>query len=147
MITRYASEEPMARELLIAGLRPLPINRMLRQAGREANQFYTRGDYGSPLRQRDKSIWRYSDGTPHKGQLRSGPMPDDMKERTRYRLEKAQDAINNWDPIEASAAEDYNRMRGQNRRGDPSAAFDLIHTIDTPTHEGVSLGEMMVPRI
>lgn len=144
MIIRYAGEEPMAEELLIAGLKPLPINRMLRQAGREANQFYTRGDYGSPLRQRDKSIWRYSDGTPHKGQLRSGPMSDDMKERTMSRLEKAQDAINSWDPIEASAAEDYNRMKG---RRDPSAALDLIHTVDTPSNQGMSLGEMMIPRI
>ena len=147
MITRFAGSDPMAEELLIAGLRPLPINRMLKQAGREANQYYTRGDFGSPQRKRDGNMYRYSDGTPQRSKLRSGQMPADIKERTISRLEKAQDVINNWDPIEASAAEDYNRMRGKGRYGDPSAVYEIIHTIDTPTNEGMSLGEMLLPRI
>ena len=207
MITRYASEEPMARELLIAGIKPLPINRMMRQAGREVNDFTTKGKYGPFIRRepprnapriqisqeqldhrlmsdpsfkasyerqierglvptledkykinnyaftpnnyniQERPVDILPNGKAERRYRDEGKIPTEVKQRAIKRLERTQEAINNWDPIEASAAEDYNRMRGQNRRGDPSAAFDLIHTIDTPTHEGMSLGEMMVPRI
>ena len=96
-------------DVQVAGLRPLPINRMRRQAGREANQFYTRGDFGPALRDRNGNIYRNSDGTPQRGQLRDGQMPADMKERLIKRHQKANEAIENWDPIEASAQEDTNR--------------------------------------
>ena len=131
-------ETPPNREedVQIAGLKPLPINRMVRQAGREANQFYTRGEFGSPLRNRNGEIFRNSDGTPQKGSLRVGPMPDDMKQRLIERQQRTKDAINNWDPIEASAQEDYNRLRGGNKPivnpGALPLADELIQTIETP---------------
>ena len=123
-------------DVQVAGLRPLPINRMTRQAGREANQFYTRGEFGRPLRNRDGEMFRNSDGTPQKGQLRDGQMPADMKQRLIERQQKTKEVIDNWDPIEASAQEDYNRLRGGNKPivnpGALPLADELIQTIETP---------------
>ena len=116
----------------IAGLRPLPINRMRRQAGREANQFYTRGEFGPVLRDRNGNIYRNSDGTPQRGRLRpesDGQMPADMKERLIKRHQKANEAIENWDPIEASAQEDTNRLRGGRRGPIPISPLDAMELI------------------
>ena len=157
MLTRYAGEQPMAEELLIAGIKPLPINRMLQQAGRKANQFYTKNRYTEtnvphPVYE-DYKLEHFRPGTnvrDEKGMGRASQAQVDRKSRqnladeTMERLERAQEVINNWDPIEASAREDFNRLRG---RRDPSAALDLIHTVDTPSNQGMSLGEMMIPRI
>ena len=138
----------------VAGLKPLPINRMVRQAGREANQFYTRGEYGSPQRNNRGEIYRNSDGTPQRSRVRftmdpnnpgvtwggyqkgDGRMPEDMKQRLIERQQKTKEAINNWDPIEASAREDFNRLRGGNKPianpGLLPLADELIQTIETP---------------
>ena len=127
-------------DVQIAGLRPLPINRMRRQAGREANQFYTRGQYGKPVRGRDGQIIRNSDGTPELDKTRStkdniyydkgdGQMPADMKERLIKRHQKANEAIENWDPIEASAQEDTNRLRGGRRGPIPISPLDAMELI------------------
>ena len=123
-------------DVQVAGLRPLPINRMTRQAGREANQFYTRGEFGRPLRNRNGEMFRNSDDTPQRGQLRDGQMPEDMKQRLIQRQQRTKEAIDNWDPIEASAREDYNRLRGGNKSivnpGALPLADELIQTIETP---------------
>ena len=135
-------------DLQVAGLRPLPINRMTRQAGREANQFYTKGQYGSPARGRDGQIQRNSDGTPRLNNTRrtnktdlytekgEGRMPPDMKQRLIERQQKTKEVIDNWDPIEASAQEDYNRLKGGNKPivnpGALPLADELIQTIETP---------------
>ena len=52
-------------------------------------------------------------------------MPKDLKQRTMERLERTQDAINNWDPIEA-IKEDYNRLKG---KMGPADAVELIQPI------------------
>ena len=41
MVIQFAGQNPAVNEILIAGIRPLPINRMMRQAGREVNDFTT----------------------------------------------------------------------------------------------------------
>ena len=122
---RFVDQES-EEELLLAGIKPLPINRMMRQAGREANDFYTKGSYGTGTRNRDGNFHRNSDGSMQRHQLRDGVMPDDLKQRTMERLERTQDAINNWDPIEASAQEDFNRMKG--------ADMPDVRPIDTPSN-------------
>ena len=124
-------------ETLLAGIKPLPVNRMMRQAGREANSFYTRGGYGGFAKGRDGQIIqsgpegrqvplreknRYNSAAPDQPKV----MPKDLKQRTMERLERTQDAINNWDPIEASAKEDYNRLKG---KMGPADAVELIQPI------------------
>lgn len=124
-------------ETLLAGIKPLPINRMVRQAGREANNFYTRGGYGGFARGRDGRIIqsgpdgrtvplreqnRHNSASPNQPKV----MPKDLKRRTMERLERTQDTINNWDPIEASAKEDYNRLKG---KMGPADAVELIQPI------------------
>jgi hypothetical protein len=151
----FVDEQDENQEELLAGLRPLPINRMVKQAGREANDFYTKGRYGKFERNRDGKVYRNKDGTPQSrengrpNEWNSGPregvMPKDLKERTLNRQQKAKDAIDNWDPIEASAKEDYNRLKG-GRRGPawmgPGAADELIHTIETPIAPATSIGDL-----
>jgi len=158
----FVDEQDENQEELLAGLRPLPINRMVKQAGREANDFYTKGRYGKFERNRDGKVYRNKDGTPQSREQRrdedfyeldartrrfggQGVMPKDLKERTLKRQQKAKDAIDNWDPIEASAAEDYNRLKG-GRRGPawmgPGAADELIHTIETPIAPATSIGDL-----
>jgi hypothetical protein len=201
----------------IAGLKPLPINRMMRQAGREANDFYTRGmsggfrrytrgrlkDISKPdLKQRlesdssfrdeyqrqviegqrprptdkyefnggggwsgafyyERPIDTRLDGEPVRENIKydhtiygdRGTIPEDTKQRTMERLERTQDVIKNWDPIEASAREDYNRLRGgkinpldgMSAADRAGMAHDLIRTIDTPINPGKSLYEIMFP--
>ena len=142
-------ETPPNREedVQIAGLKPLPINRMVRQAGREANQFYTKGSYGEPFQNREGQTLRYRDGTPQGSKSRASPtdsyyekgdgqMPADMKQRLIERQQRTKEVINNWDPIEASAKEDYNRLRGGKKPivnpGALPLADELIQTIETP---------------
>ena len=148
-------ETPPNREedVQIAGLKPLPINRMVRQAGREVNRYTTTGDYGQPIRDKNDQIIRNPDGTPRyydKSRIRrdevtydrkrddifNGRIPPDMKQRLLERQQRATDAINTWDPIEASAQEDYNRLRGGNKPivnpGALPLADELIQTIETP---------------
>ena len=151
----FIDEQDENQEELLAGLRPLPINRMIKQAGREANDFYTKGRYGKFERDRDGKVYRNQDGTPQSrengrpNEWNSGPkegvMPKDLKERTLKRQQKTKDAIDNWDPIEASAKEDYNRLKG-GRRGPawmgPGAADELIHTIETPIAPATSIGDL-----
>ena len=183
----------------IAGLKPLPINRMVRQAGRLKNRSPS-GSFAGPMmfsRANSKRIKL----TPEEAQtlLRSDPQfaasyqrqvvdgegadmkdkyelhelydggmhgrqykpyiagesihrdrisRDDLNRMTIKRHQDVQDAINNWDPIEASAREDYNRLRGgkinpldgMSAADRAGMAHDLIRTID-----GMSLGEMMFP--
>ena len=151
----FVDEQDENQEELLAGLRPLPINRMVKQAGREANDFYTKGRYGKFERDRDGKVYRNQDGTPQSrengrpNEWNSGPkegvMPKDLKERTLKRQQKTKDAIDNWDPIEASAKEDYNRLKG-GRRGPawmgPGAADELIQTIETPIAPATSIGDL-----
>ena len=137
-------DEPQGQEeTLLAGLKPLPRSRMLKQAGREAQSFYTRGSYGEFVRKKDGTIWKSG---PEGRQVplreknrqnaaredRPKVMPDDLKKRTMDRLKRAQKAIDNWDPVEASAKEDYNRLKG-GRRGpvpiDPLSVPELIQPI------------------
>ena len=121
-------------ETLVAGIKPLPLNRMSKQAGREANSFYTTGSYGGFVRGRDGKILRNSDGTPQRKSRRSGPdrykgegdkLPPEVKGRVLERFRRTQEAVENWDPVEASAQEDYNRLKGV----DPSAVIELIQPI------------------
>jgi len=185
-------------EILLAGIKPLPINRMMRQAGREANDFYTRGESGGFRRyskrglkdmskaelkqrletdasfrdeyqrqvvdgQRPRPTDRYefnggsgwsgayyyerpidrSEGRPRRENWTyqdRGTIPDDVKERTMERMERTQDAINNWDPIEASAKEDYNRLKGKPRLPDAAGFVQDIQTIPTPSNpDGVTM--------
>ena len=94
-------------ETLLAGIKPLPINRMMRQAGRKVNQ--------------DRI-----DNANFMGGKYSSPMTPALRKEGMERLERTQDAINNWDPIEASAKEDYNRMKG---KMGPADAVELIQPI------------------
>ena len=148
-------ETPPNREedVQIAGLKPLPINRMVRQAGREVNRYTTTGDYGQPIGDKNDQIIRNPDGTPRyydKSRIRrdemtydrkrddifNGRIPPDMKQRLIERQQRTKEVINNWDPIEASAQEDYNRLRGGNKPivnpGALPLADELIQTIETP---------------
>ena len=152
----FVDEQPDNEEVLLAGLRPLPVGRMMKQAGREANDFYTKGSYGKFHSGKDGKTWRTPDGKPYGrkqqrpneyngGERNDGVMPKDLKERTLQRQQKVQDAVNDWDPIEASAKEDFNRMKG-GRRGPawmgPGAADELIHTIETPIAPATSIGDL-----
>lgn len=121
-------------ETLVAGIKPLPLNRMAKQAGREANSFYTTGAYGGFVRGRNGKIIRNSDGTPQRDNIRRGPdryrgegdqLPPEVKGRVLERFKRNQEAVEAWDPVEASAQEDYNRLRGV----DPSAVIELIQPI------------------
>ena len=121
-------------ETLVAGIKPLPLNRMSKQAGREANSFYTTGQYGDFVRGRDGKIIRRADGTPQRGRGRYGrdryldkgeKLPPEVKGRVLERFRRTQEAVENWDPVEASAQEDYNRLKGV----DPSAVIELIQPI------------------
>ena len=153
-------DEPQGQEeTLLAGLQPLPTGRMFKQAAREANSFYTKGSYGEFVRKRDGTIWKSG---PEGRQVplreknrqnaaredRPKVMPDDLKKRTMDRLKRAQKAIDNWDPVEASAKEDYNRLKG-GRRGpipiDPAAAVELIQPI--PPLDGEIRPAGMIPGV
>ena len=126
-------------ETLLAGIKPLPINRMVRQAGRKANEFYTKGRYTEtnvphPTR-KDYQLNLYRAGetsSSEKGEGRASQTRIDretgqnLADETMERLERTQDAINNWDPIEASAKEDYNRLKG---KMGPADAVELIQPI------------------
>jgi len=137
----------------LAGLKPLPINRMRTQAGREVNRYTTTGQFGQPMRGRDNQIIRDPDGTPRffdkrrvqrgeqfydrkRDDIFNGRIPPEMKQRLLERQQRVTDAIDNWDPIEASAREDYNRLRGGNvpivNPGALPLADELIQTIETP---------------
>lgn len=193
MLTRYAAEEPMAEELLIAGIKPLPINRMVRQAGRFKNKSPSGRNTGPMLFSRrdrtrlnlepnevetllrsdpqfkasyERQVIQGKDATmtdkydvrelyggdvvgsqfsPYSagGQIQREHMSrKELNDLTIQRHLKAKETIDNWDPIEASAREDFNRLKG---RGDPSAALELIHTIDTPSRPEMSLGEVLFP--
>jgi hypothetical protein len=181
----------------IAGLKPLPINRMVRQAGRLKNRSPSGRGAGPMMFSRANS--KRINLTPEEAQtlLRSDPQfaasyqrqvvdgegenmrdkyrlyelhdggmigdqykpyiagdrihrdqisRDDLNRMTIKRHQDVQDAINNWDPIEASAREDYNRLRGGMSAADRAGiAHEIIRTIDTPSNPGMSLGEMMFP--
>ena len=126
-------------ETLLAGIKPLPINRMVRQAGRKANEFYTKGRYTEtnvphPTRKDYQLNLRRAGETSlsEKGEGRASQTRIDretgqnLADETMERLERTQDAINNWDPIEASAKEDYNRLKG---KMGPADAVELIQPI------------------
>lgn len=188
----------------IAGLKPLPINRMVKQAGRFKNRSPSgRGAGPMEFSRRDLTRIRLSEDevqtllrsdpqfaasyqrqvvegkgdkltdkyrltglhgggvigdqyVPYEAGdtiLREGMSRDDLNKMTIKRHQDVQDAINNWDPIEASAQEDFNRLRGGkiNPLDGMSAgeragmAADLIRPIDTPSQTGMSLSEMMFP--
>tara|TARA_Y100000401_G_scaffold38296_1_gene28862 strand:- start:1023 stop:1640 length:618 start_codon:yes stop_codon:yes gene_type:complete len=202
---KFAAENPVVQEILLAGIRPLPINRMMRQAGREVNDFTKGKGYGpfirrSPARNaprtkisqeqldqrlmsdpafraayerqverglrpnmedpveidsyafspdqyniRERPVDLDRSGQPSRRYRSGGLIPEDVKQRVIERLLRTQDVINNWDPIEASAIEDLNRLRG-GRRGPalPDAAGFVmdLETIPTPSNpDGVRLFE------
>ena len=153
---KFAAENPVVQEILLAGIKPLPINRMMRQAGRKANDFYTKGRYietnvphptreGYQLELRrpgEMSLSEKGEGRASQTRI-NRETGQNLADETLERLIRAQDVINNWDPIEASAIEDMNRLRG-GRRGPvlPAAADFLIdlQTIPTPSNpDGVGL--------
>ena len=147
-------------DVQIAGLKPLPINRMVKQAGREVNRYTTTGKFGKPFRDRNNQIMRNPDGTPQLNQTRptndwdyyekgDGRIPPDMKQRLIERQQRTKEVINNWDPIEASAKEDYNRLKG-GRRGPlptPSSGLEMIETIDTPSNPSQSVQQIITPGV
>ena len=191
----FVDEVPDNEEELLAGLRPLPVNRMTRQAGRTKNQSPSGRNAGSMMFSRkgrtrltlDKNevetllrsdpqfkasyenqiIKGKDDKLTDKYKLLKGPnggvtgsqfkpyeaggtiqregmSRQDLNDQTIQRQQKAKDAINDWDPIEASAREDFNRMKG-GRRGPiigPGAADELIHTIETPIAPATSIGDL-----
>ena len=156
MVIQFAGQNPAVNEILIAGIRPLPINRMMRQAGRKANDFYTKGRYietnvphptrkGYQLELRrpgEMSLSEKGEGRASQTRI-NRETGQNLADETLERLIRAQDAINNWDPIEASAIEDMNRLRG-GRRGPtlPDAAGFVmdLETIPTPSNpDGVRL--------
>ena len=174
----------------VAGIRPLPINRMVIQAGRRKNRavqdgqlsggpmmFTRRGarrfEYSPEEVQRllrsdpqfkrsyerqivggesddmtDKygNLFQASDGSVYGrvfkpyvagGQIQRNVIPkSEINKLTIERQKAAREAIENWDPIEASAREDFNRLRGGNRSivnpGALPLADELIQTIGTP---------------
>jgi len=171
----------------VAGLRPLPINRMVRQAGRLKNQSpsgYNAGEMLFSRRNRSRidlspaevqkllrsdpqfkksyekqvingenanmtdkyGLYQGSDGSvwgsvyqPYEagGSIQREPISrEEVNRRTIERQQAAREAIENWDPIEASAREDFNRLRGGNRSlvnpGALPLADELIQTIGTP---------------
>ncbi len=135
---RFVDQES-EEELLLAGIKPLPINRMMRQAGRKANEFYTKGRYTEtniphPTRKDYQLNLRRAGETSlsEKGEGRASQTRinretgQNLADETMERLERTQDAINNWDPIEASAKEDYNRLKG---KMGPADAVELIQPI------------------
>ena len=153
---KFAAENPVVQEILLAGIKPLPINRMMRQAGRKANDFYTKGryietnvphptrkDYQLELRRPgEMSLSTKGEGRASQTRI-NRETGQNLADETLERLIRAQDVINNWDPIEASAIEDMNRLRG-GRRGPvlPAAADFLmdLQTIPTPRNpNGVGL--------
>ena len=95
---------------VIEGQRPRPTDKYeFNGGGRWSGAFYyerpidTRLDFdGKPVRENIKYEGIYGD---------RGTIPDDTKQRTMERLERTQDVINNWDPIEASAREDYKPIK------------------------------------
>jgi len=188
----------------IAGLKPLPINRMVKQAGRLKNRSPSGWGAGPMMFSRDNSkrikltpeeaqtllrsdpqfaasyqrqvvdgegaamtdkyeLHELYDGSMHGRQYkpyiagesihRDRISRDDLNRMTIKRHQDVQDAINNWDPIEASAREDYNRLRGgkinpldgMSAADRAGMAHDLIRTIDTPINPGKSLYEIMFP--
>ena len=196
MVMQFAGQNPVVNEILLAGIKPLPINRMVRQAGRVKNRspsganagpmHFTRRDprriklsadevqtllrsdpqfaasyqrqvvEGMDDKLTDKyRVFGLGDGgvmgqkfAPYatgSGSDRSRITREDLTQLTIERPQRAQDAINNWDPIEASAIEDMNRLRG-GRRGPalPDAAGFVmdLETIPTPSNpDGVRLFE------
>ena len=143
-------DEPQGQEeTLLAGLQRLPIGNMMRQAAREGNDFYTRGQYGKFRREqiydpktdsvRQGKIKRDKDGRPLRRQERldkrkfprqdgDGRMPPDLRERIDERMKKAMDAIDAFDPVEAEWREKENRIRNKPDI-DPAAAVELIQPI------------------
>lgn len=206
MVMQFAGQNPVVNEILLAGIKPLPTGRMMRQAGREVNSFTTGRGYGpfvrrSPARnaprtkiskeqldqrlmsdpafraayerqverslspelqdpvQIDNYQWAPDEyiirerpvdierrgGAQRRYSSHPGGIPEEVKQRAMERLLRTQDAINNWDPIEASAIEDLNRLRG-GRRGPalPDAAGFVmdLETVPTPSNpDGVRLFE------
>lgn len=183
-------------DVLLAGLKPLPLSRMARQAGRIKNQ--ARGGYNSgPMffsrsaettkrikfspeevqtmlrsdpqfarsyqrqitegkrdNQTDKymlhklpsgavSGYQYAPWMEGNTPRRESIGTEALNRQTIERHRKNNQAIDNWDPIEASAQEDFNRMKG-GRKGPelPDAAGFVmdIESIPTPSNpEGVRM--------
>ena len=76
------------------------------------------------------------------GVLREDIGRDAVNELTLERHRKNAEVVNNWDPIEASAQEDYNRLRGGNKNPLPDLTDVLmdIESIPTPSNpDGVRL--------
>ena len=200
-------ETPPNREedVQIAGLKPLPINRMVRQAGRRKNQsqsfegksynagqmrFTGKGSQriqyspedvqrllrsdpqfkksyekqvvngeDSDMTDKYNALFQGHDGTvygrvrkPYKtgGEVERESMPTkDLNQQTLERQQRTKEVINNWDPIEASAKEDYNRLKG-GRRGPiptPSSGLEMIETVDTPSNPSQSVQQRVFPGV
>ena len=133
---------PETEEVLLAGMKRLPIGRMMKQAGREVNDFYTRGQYGTVRRDAEGNIMRDRDGLPLRREIRTdrrkfpkqdgdGKMPSDLKERFEQRMKKTYDAIDNFDPAEAQWKEDYNKKLKNKPDSpiDPLSVPELIQPI------------------
>ena len=93
-----------------AGLRPLPINRMRQQAGREMNEQTRRRIRGVTDNKRDRI-----------------PTKPGTAERVIKKHQKMNEVIDNWDPIEAEWQEWTNRNR-DDKRSKP--AFPNMQQLD-----------------
>lgn len=164
-------------ETLLAGIKPLPINRMIQQAGRLKNRspsgrsagpmMFSRKDRtrlnldkdevetlrrsdpqfaasyerqiieGKDPKMTDKySLHKGANGgvtgsqfSPYKagGEIQRERMDrEQLNQLTIQRQQQTRETIDNWDPIEASAQEDYNRMKG---KMGPADAVELIQPI------------------
>ena len=164
-------------ETLLAGIKPLPINRMIRQAGRLKNQspdgrnagpmMFSRKDRTrltltkdevETLRRSDpqfaasyerqviegkdpKLTDKYSLHKGANGGVTGSQFPpytaggeiqrermdrEQLNQLTIQRQQQTRETIDNWDPIEASAQEDYNRLKG---RMGPADAVELIQPV------------------
>ena len=82
--------------------------------------------------------WTESDGSVRRQSIGK----DAVKELTLERHRKNTQVVNEWDPIEASAQEDYNRLRGGNKNPlpDPGSVLIDLESIPTPSNpDGVRL--------
>ena len=74
---------------------------------------------------------------------------DEVNRQTIERQQRNAEATNNWDPIEASAKEDYNRLKGGRRGPLPTvnSGLEMIETIDTPSNPSQSVQQIITPGV
>jgi len=94
-----------AEEAELAGLRPLPINRMHRQAGRQINRL-------GADRQLDRQLYG--------GKKGDRPTSQQMRDSVIEKNRRNSEIINNWDPLDAEWKERSNRSN-PSKRSKPAA--------------------------